>query len=969
MRRRVLCCAFLTLLCGLYFCNAWAIGDNAKVEIISVLPRQVLCHAENEGLVQPVVVKLSSATDIVVEIMVDDKKICNANLSQGEHSVEIMLPEVSEETLRKLSLWHGEVDLASQAFKQSPVKHWTIYLVQHTHTDIGYTKPQTEILTEHLRYIDYALAYCDATADYPADARFKWTCETAWAVDEYLKTRPKEQIARLKHHIEAGNIEVTGLYFHFSEIVDERTLQSSLAPLRSFREHGIPVYTAMQNDVNGVAWSFADYLPDLGVKYLWMGHHKHKALLPFDKPTIFRWESPSGRTLTAYRGEHYMTANYWGIEKGNLVELEHNMLNYLRSLEERAYPYDAIGIQYSGYYTDNSPPSAEVCRIIKQWNEKYAYPRLRSSLAHEFMDYISVQTAVEMPVRRVAYPDWWSDGFGSAARETAMARQTHSDAIVAEGLLAMASSLNHTLPPHSNAAIERIHRDLLFYDEHTFGASESLTDPSCWNSVVQWAQKSAYVWSALKDTKMLYEHAAGLLQEDLPRCEYPTLTLYNTMGYARTALAKVYIDYEIIPKDRAFKIVDNDGNALTVQVQESRNEGRYYRIEAPNLPAMGYRTYKIIVSQDEAKPASVEQCSLEVLENEFYRLTLSASGAISSIVDKTTGAELVDQNAEWNLGAVIYERLADRWPLAWFSHCDFSRTGLRDVRVERRVSGEMYQSILLRGALPSVEPSFGVQLEIKLFNNIKRIELDYAMRREPEIEPSSIYVAFPFLQANGKLAFDVHGGTVWAGENQLEGSSSAWNTVQSFVAVQGGGQQIVLSCADTPLVQLGNLLNDDFQYVKRYEHPHIYSWVMNNYWTTNFKATQEGEFRWRYAITSTDEERTSEAVKFGYDNRLPIYARVMPAGEQKRAAWEYSAFEIGSDNIVMISCAPAEKRGYLLCNVREAAGETSMLQFRGQDGRLLPFEVVDVLGEPLSGKYRERLLRPYEQAFVRLRVK
>ena len=38
-----------------------------------------------------------------------------------------------------------------------PPRPWRINFVQHTHTDIGYTRPQTEILAEHLRFIDYAL--------------------------------------------------------------------------------------------------------------------------------------------------------------------------------------------------------------------------------------------------------------------------------------------------------------------------------------------------------------------------------------------------------------------------------------------------------------------------------------------------------------------------------------------------------------------------------------------------------------------------------------------------------------------------------------------------------------------------------------------------------------------------------------------------------------------------------------------
>ena len=41
----------------------------------------------------------------------------------------------------------------------SPVPEWRVNFVQHSHTDIGYTRTQSEILPEHLRYIDYALIF------------------------------------------------------------------------------------------------------------------------------------------------------------------------------------------------------------------------------------------------------------------------------------------------------------------------------------------------------------------------------------------------------------------------------------------------------------------------------------------------------------------------------------------------------------------------------------------------------------------------------------------------------------------------------------------------------------------------------------------------------------------------------------------------------------------------------------------
>ena len=257
----------------------------------------------------------------------------------------------------------ADFDLASQRrefgpFTVRPPRAWTIYLTQHTHTDIGYTRPQTEILPEHLRYIDYALDYCDLTDALPDDARFRWTCETAWAVREYVRTRPAQQIERLKRRIAEGRIEVCGLLLNMSEIAPESALAALVRPLRALKDDvGITVQTAMQNDVNGAGWCLPDYFHGLGLRYLSMGINQTRSILPFDKPTCFWWESPSGKRVLAYRSDHYMTANFWGLEKGRIEEVRPHVAKYLLSLEQRGYPFDRIGVQFSGYFTDNSPPS------------------------------------------------------------------------------------------------------------------------------------------------------------------------------------------------------------------------------------------------------------------------------------------------------------------------------------------------------------------------------------------------------------------------------------------------------------------------------------------------------------------------------------------------------------------------------------------------------------------------------------
>jgi alpha-mannosidase len=304
----------------------------------------------------------------------------------GYNLVDVELPKVNKPTSMNYRLeidgqtWSGKLDI-------KPVRNWRVNFVQHSHTDIGYTRSQTEILGEHLRFIDYALDYCDNTDNYPDDAKFRWTCEASWAVDEYLRSRPASQVERLLKRVREGRIEITGMYFNFDELPDEQILAASLQPLGRFRDYGLEVKTAMQNDVNGIGWSLNEYYHDLGIRYLNMGTHGHRALICFDKPTLFWWESPSGKRMLAYRAEHYMTGNtVFQIHGGDYNRFKNELLTYLGNLEGKGYEFDLVSIQHSGYLTDNAPPSTLACEMIRRWNDEFAWPKLRTASATEFFE-------------------------------------------------------------------------------------------------------------------------------------------------------------------------------------------------------------------------------------------------------------------------------------------------------------------------------------------------------------------------------------------------------------------------------------------------------------------------------------------------------------------------------------------------------------------------------------------------------
>jgi len=864
-------------------------------------------------------------------------------------------------------------------------RDWTVYLVQHTHTDIGYTRPQTEILSEHLRYIDYAIDYCDQTKDYPDDSKFRWTCESAWAVSEFVRQRPDKDVERLKDCIRRGQMEVTAMYFNMAEIVDENSLRYFVLPLKQLKDRGIPFSVAMQNDVNGIAWSLCDIFPDIDVKYLWMGEHTHKALEPFDMPTVFRWESPSGKSMYAYRAEHYMFGNFWGIERADFDMFADKLFKYLCELEAKGYPFNEIAVQYSGTFTDNAPPSPKECEFIDKWNcFADGRPRLRSSLAHDFMDKVTGSYSADIKSYRTAYPDWWTDGFASASLETAQARNCQADMLSNQGLLSMAVLSSEKLPSFTGGEIADIHNNLLFYDEHTFGYSESVNDPLCLQSQLQWMCKASYAWTAQKKAKMLYETSGGLLQSLVSRDTVPTITFFNPLVWERDALTEIYIDYDIIPENGSCAIVDEKGNELKAQVVSRRREGCFWRIAVPAVPSLGYRTYRILSaevpgggSKTAPEPSfktapEKNSASKWALENNWYRINIDkATGGVSSIYDKVAGKEMVDGKSEWTLGQLVHEIVEDRTPLQAKMIAGMSRISVTDVEMTASSEGRLFRSAVISAKEEGLAPE-GLKMEIRLYEDQPLIELLYSIRPKANTNPQAYYIAFPFT--GEKLAVDVQGGVMLPGENQLEGTSTEWNTIQNFVAARSDNYQILLSSKDAPIFQLGSLMAEGpFHYTKEYEHPHVFSWLMNNYWNTNFKASQEGELQFRYTLTTDSSNSDTKALRFGMSDRVQLYGRVLPRAEAtsevEALPMEKSLLSIPEDNITVISCTPSQTEGYVLLQVRETSGKKGAVLSFTRNGKNVAFDLVNIFEQTQQKKLKSLDLPPSGNVFVKLSSK
>jgi len=440
-------------------------------------------------------------------------------------------------------------------------------------------------------------------------------------------------------------------------------------------------------------------------------------------------------------------------------------------------------------------------------------------------------------------------------------------------------------------------------------------------------QKGAYAWEAVKKATLLHEEALARLQEFLKKADFPVIYVVNSMGWQRSGDVQLFVDYEVLPVSKKVRITDlSTGREIPAQVLGKRAEGAFWILEVNDIPALGAKALKIEVTNESADQEIPTRTIVETLENQFYKLVFDkSSGALQSMYDKELNQELIDAQNPFKIGQLVRETLPDR------DHLNPSHSTVSDVKIERGAEGQVWESVQIGVDLKGFETGTennpkGVDLEVRLYKNCKKIEFKYSAHKEIITDPEALFVTFPFSLPESRIVFETIGGTLTQGQ-QLPGSSSDWNVAQNFVSVRGKKGQIIVVSNEIPLWQFSDFNMGKFERNPKPGKTWLYSWVMNNYWFTNFRAFQEGGFSWSYQITSTRDTSNTFATKFGWGERNPFPSRTFPAGKNELKATIMETLSLsGSPNALLINTRPVFNRS-----------RSILLHFRELDG--IPAEV------------------------------
>ena len=261
---------------------------------------------------------------------------------------------------------------------------WEIWLIQHTHVDLGYTEPQDIVFRKHAEFIAQALDHCTATDELPAGERFCWTCEVSWTVKAFLQRFP-ERAAEFFRRVREGRIEITALHMNLTDLCTLETLEETTEyALELARRNDFELTTAMNSDVNGWAWGLPDLLAHRGIRYMDVAINETRSLGVRPCPTMLKWIGPNGGALRLWHGQHYMTGNLLDIGAG---QSGRRLAETLAKLVAEGYPHHAVAFRIQGATHDNAPPNITWCEAARSWNAAHSQgPRLRLGTTREWFE-------------------------------------------------------------------------------------------------------------------------------------------------------------------------------------------------------------------------------------------------------------------------------------------------------------------------------------------------------------------------------------------------------------------------------------------------------------------------------------------------------------------------------------------------------------------------------------------------------
>ncbi len=847
----------------------------------------------------------------------------------GEVRLEFAVPEWQGARTAMLTIKSpsGTKSISSQL---AASKKWTVFIVPHEHLDIGFTDYPEKVAELHSQAIDGVL---DLFSKHP---ELRWTLDGSWVAEQYLAGRSPQRQAQFLQSIRHRKITLPMQYANqHTGVASLEGLARSLYPSSALaQKYSLPLGAAHITDVPSYSWSYASILHDAGVKYFAAASNSWRApvllLGRWNEKSPFYWEGPDGgRVLMWYSRAYLQFSTMFGTPQ-RLDAVKDALPVFLQAYSRPDYTAD--GVIIFGSQLENTALNTAQADLVHDWQARFAYPRLEFSDFAAAMSCIELQLNGKIPAFRGDFGPYWEDGFTSDSFHTALHRQNQQRILSAEKFGAISSVLNPSVRPDQRLLVAAW-ENLLLFDEHTWTFVGATTQPDSMQTTTQLALKRGET-TAAKEAIMRSIHRSWAQFEAFLGPKDPSIAVFNSLNWSRSG----FIEADIAD-DRAIvdTVTASEVPVETVFVGRSTPlpgfGGGYRRVRflAEDIPGLGYKLFALRKkNQTENQPAHSASLGrpIQEFESPFYRVSIDpATGGISSIWDKQLNRELVNERSPYRFGAYIYVKGADDMPnnsLYRFGAAlkppalfPVAASAGRLVSYHHAPYGTV---IVLESSAPNTPL---IRTEITLLDKEKRIELRYTIHKEPVISKEAVYIAFPFKIQDPSFAYETQNGWVNPAKDELLGGSREWYAVNHWAAVSGAGVSAAVIPRDAPLVNFGDIVRGKWPAAFEPKSSTIFSWLMSNYWGTNFAPEQGGEFTFRYDIVSAASFDPPALSRVGWDAMTPLESDLVNAAFTRGPlpATQASILQIDNPNVALTTWKRAENDDGSILRLVEFSGK------------------------------------------------
>ena len=759
-----------------------------------------------------------------------------------------------------------------------------IHAISYSHEDLGYGNYPHVLRTENrLENLFRAVRYCEETAGWPFESRYRFQQEGAEPLLLFLGNCTPEQRDKLAKYMKEGRIAVAAT--HTTVLADRLNTESAARLFYVANRHlpdllgTPPARVAIINDVIGVPWSLPIYCEAARVPFLALGHNTCGHCDELESAPIVRWTGPGGT------GSVHVFSSVYDFGK---IKPEAGLTGPAGITGKRITP-NFIPVWLQGW--DFAITDLNMAAAAKKWNDKKGTPRVQISTFEMYLDELAKrQTAAKTPTVGKTGPCQWMDQPISDAWLFGRVRQAAERLPAAEKFSAFAVASSHAGYPWFDLTVGW--HSLLSNFEHTIGAA-------CWRC------KNAEGWRHYETE--LVEHreeglqaatiadrtlddALGRLTSGIATPHANALAVFNSLGQSRTDV--VAFQFPALAGKNVAAVDDATGVSTDCQWLDAGT----LAFVAPDVPGLGYRTLHLVERPRQTKSPAA---SSAVLENKFYRIVLEPNtGTVASLVDKELGQELVKANSPHRFNQYLYQWFGDsRGQAAWSKPPTDAK-----ITVE---NGPVASLVRIRAKAEGVK---WLEQTITLYHAVKRIDFAIRMDKKPSGRSladycennlrgkESVFVALPLDIPNFKAVYQTGGGGVAEPiRDQFQGTGTAFYAVEHFADISNDKFGVTVSPIDFALVEFDHPRSDAISRTKQTSEAHFekkmvypnsssfYLYLLDNMFSTNVRVDQRGEHVFRWALRShAGNWQAGQADQFGEGVNQPLLARLVEPSRARR---------------------------------------------------------------------------------------